>query len=145
MENILSVNLRPPVLQLVASMPKLPDCRSMTLSQSEWKLDRTNSSSGLMVCVPRDSNSRPEDLCPCAIPSRSIKFLQDSGVLYGSRTPTRRGRRREREATYYNSMELSGMDRILPHVKDSGGSLLTFNGPAFSVSGGLSWAVGVQP
>jgi hypothetical protein len=31
-------------------------------------------------------------------------------------------RRREREATYYNSMELSGMDSTLPHLKDSGGT-----------------------
>src|SRR5262245_10540214 len=39
------------------------------------------------------------------------------GVPYGSRTPTRRGRRREREATYCNSTELRGMDSTLPHLR----------------------------
>jgi len=33
-------------------------------------------------------------------------------------------RRREREATYCNSMELSGMDSTLPHLKDSRESLI---------------------
>ena len=32
--------------------------------------------------------------------------------------------RREREATYCNSTELSGMDSTLPHLKDSGGTLI---------------------
>jgi hypothetical protein len=40
------------------------------------------------------------------------------------RTPTRLGRRREREETYCNSKELSGMDSTLPHLKDSGERLL---------------------
>jgi hypothetical protein len=33
-------------------------------------------------------------------------------------------RRREREATYCNSTELSGMDSTLPHLEDSGERLL---------------------
>ena len=33
-------------------------------------------------------------------------------------------RRREREATYCNSMELRGMDSTLPHLRDSRGTLI---------------------
>src|SRR5207253_10846477 len=47
------------------------------------------------------------------------QVLWNIGVPYGSRTPTRRGRRREREAIYGNSKELSSMDSALPHLKDS--------------------------
>ena len=35
------------------------------------------------------------------------------------RTPTRRGRRRERDAIHCNSKELRGMDSTPPHLKDS--------------------------
>ena len=51
-------------------------------------------------------------------------MIGNVGVPYGSRTPTRRGRGREREATYCNSTELSGMDSTVPHSKDSRGRLL---------------------
>ena len=53
-----------------------------------------------------------------------LQLLLNVGVPYGSRTPIRRGRRREREATYCNSTELSGMDGTLPHLKDSRERLL---------------------
>jgi hypothetical protein len=44
--------------------------------------------------------------------------------VYGSRTPTGRGRRREREATYGNSTELRGMDSTLPTLKEFRGTLI---------------------
>lgn len=57
------------------------------------------------------------------------------GVPYGSRTPTGRGRRREREATYCNSTELSGMDSTLPHLEDSRERLLDSRGLGISRDG----------
>ncbi len=50
------------------------------------------------------------------------------GVRYGSRT---RVSEVKREAIHRNSMELSGMDSTLPHLKDSRERLWTFYGRAF--------------
>jgi hypothetical protein len=44
--------------------------------------------------------------------------------ILASRTGIEPCRRRERGATYCNSMELSGMDSTLPHLKDSRERLL---------------------
>ena len=47
---------------------------------------------------------------------------ENVGVPYRSRTCVRR----EREATYCNSMKLSGMDSALPHLNVSGDAYWTF-------------------
>lgn len=52
------------------------------------------------------------------------KFFRMLASRTGAGTPTRRGRRREREATCCNSMELSGMDSTLPHLKELTGKLI---------------------
>jgi len=62
----------------------------------------------------------------CLISVEIAKMLRK----LASRTGVEPVSRREREATWCNSRELSGMDSTLPHFKDSRERLLTFNGPA---------------
>jgi hypothetical protein len=54
-------------------------------------------------------------------------YQSDLTKCWGFWRPVRESnpcRRREREGTYGNSMELSGMDSTLPHLKDSRERLL---------------------
>jgi hypothetical protein len=50
------------------------------------------------------------------VSTRPATILAPSSALNGSRARVR-CRRRERETTYCNSTELSGMDSTLPHLK----------------------------